>query len=96
MTHKNTWKQSERDVAAFFHTQRTSLSGGNSKITRSDTMHETLFIEVKYRAKHSAVQLWDKTRELAELEGKTPIVALKEKGRKGFWLLIHSDDFCKV
>jgi hypothetical protein len=49
--HKGTWKNFERVVAALFGTKRTSLSGGNSKITRSDTMHPYLFIECKTRNK---------------------------------------------
>lgn len=91
-----TWKKTERRVAAYWHTERVALSGGNSKITRSDTMHKRLFVETKYRKKHSAVTLWDKTRALAKLESKTPVVALVEKGRPGFWVLVHSDDLVEV
>ena len=43
MTARRTWKQRESDVAAFFNGERTPLSGGNSKITRSDVIHEDLF-----------------------------------------------------
>jgi hypothetical protein len=75
-----------------FGTQRTSLSGGNSKITRSDTMHTQLFIEVKMRVKHTAVTLWDDTKALADKEKKIPVVCLSEKNRPGFWVLCHVDD----
>ena len=91
------WKQRERDVSEFFHGKgRTPLSGGNSKITRADVIHDKLFIEVKTRSKHTAITLWDKTKVLAKKESKTPVVCLCEKNRPGFWILIHSDDLLKL
>ena len=90
---KSNWKGRERQIAKFFGTRRTPLSGGNSGHTRSDTLHEHLFIEQKQRKKHSAVTLWDETKEMADKENKIPIVTLSEKGRPGFWLLIKSTDF---
>ena len=91
---RNTWKAGERRVAKFFNTLRTSLSGGNSKITRSDTMHPDLFIEVKHNAKRSAVRtLYDETAKLAKKEKKIPVLALLEMNRPGFLLVVHSHDF---
>lgn len=91
-----TWKQAERRIAAYFGTERTPLSGGNGKQTRSDTLHETLFIEAKHRKKHSAVSLWDDTKKLALKEKKTPVVCLCEKGRPGFWIVVWSEDLAKL
>ena len=98
MTHRGTWKRAERSVAAFFGTLRKPGSGswGRKDETSSDTKHARLYIEVKYRAKHSAVALWDDTKTKARLEKKVPVVALVEKGRPGFWLLIHQDDLRSV
>lgn len=96
MTARNTWKSRERQVAEFFGTKRTPLSGGSSGHTRSDTLHGELFIEQKLRSKHSVVTLWDETKRLASKEGKIPVVTLAEKGRPGFWVLIHSSDFERV
>lgn len=90
------WKQRERQVASYFGGERTALSGGNGKITRADVIHDDLFIEVKLRQKHSAVTLWDDTKQLADKENKTPVIALCEKGRKGFWIMVHSDDLSKL
>ena len=90
------WKAFERRVAAYFATQRNALSGGNSKLTRSDSLHPVLFIECKQRQRHSAVALWDATRELADREAKIPVVALSEKHRPGFWLVLHSDDLARL
>lgn len=87
-----TWKAFERRVARFFGTERNALSGGNSKVTRSDSLHPSLFIEAKQRKRFAAVRLWDATKRLADRERKTPVVCLSEKGRPGFWILIHSDD----
>jgi hypothetical protein len=90
------WKRIERKVASFFGTERTPLSGGNSKITRSDSLHPDLFVEVKARSAHSAVTLWRGTKKLADKEGKIPVVALAERNKKGFWIMMHSDDLIKV
>jgi hypothetical protein len=30
---------------------------------------------------------------LADKEKKTPVIALCEKNRPGFWIMVHSDDF---
>lgn len=98
--HKNTWKQGERRVCRYFGMERVPLSGGNSGHTRADCYDPAgdtrLFIEVKHRKKHSAVTLWDDTKKLADQENKTPVIALIEKGRPGFWILVHSDDLCKL
>ena len=90
------WKQRERDVAEFFDATRTPLSGGNSKTTRADVIHDELFVECKLRKKHSAVKLWDDTAKLAKDEGKTPVIALCEKKRPGFWVMVHSNDLDKL
>ena len=90
------WKKRERDVAGYFNGQRTPLSGGNGKITRADVIHESLFIECKLRAKHTVVTLWDQTAKLAKFEGKTPVIALCEKNRPGFWVMVHSSDLDKL
>ena len=96
MTARRTWKQRESNVANFFHGIRTPLSGGNSKITRSDVIHDELFIECKLKKKHAVISLWDETKKLAEKEGKTPVVALCEKERPGFWVMVHSSDLYKL
>ena len=90
------WKKRERDVAGFFDGQRTALSGGNGKITRADVMHDKLFIECKLRAKHTVISLWDDTAKLAKEEEKTPVIALCEKNRPGFWVMVHSSDLYKL
>jgi hypothetical protein len=93
-THRDTWKAAERRVAAMFGTLRQRLSGssGRDDETAADTKHPVLFIEVKYREKHAVRTLFDKTRKLARREGKTPLVALVDKGRPGFLLCLHIDD----
>ena len=97
MTHKSTWKQGERRVCRYFGLERVPLSGGNSGHTRADCYDPVdndkndLFIEVKLRKKHSVITLWDQTNELAKKEGKKPVVCLQEKGRPGFWIMVHSD-----
>lgn len=91
-----TWKQAERRVAEFFHGERTPLSGGNSRLTRGDIIHPTLYVEVKYRKSHAVLNLWRETKEKADKENKTPVVCLAEKGKKGFFILVNSNDFLKL
>jgi hypothetical protein len=86
-THRSTWKQFERRVARFFGSTRTPLSGGNGKVTRSDSLHPALFIEAKLRVKSPVHRLFAETAALAVKEGKTPILALQEKHHPG-WLLV--------
>ena len=90
------WKNRERLVARFFGGVRNALSGINSKVTHSDVVHDRLFIECKLRAKHSVISLWDDTAKLAKEEGKTPVIALCEKNRPGFWIMVHSSDLNKL
>ena len=78
------WKQRERNVAKFFGGVRTPLSGGNGKITRADVIHESLFIECKLRAKHTAITLWDETKEIADTEKKHQLLHYVKKTVKDF------------
>ena len=95
-THKSTWKKFETAVAKVFGSERTPLSGGNSKITRSDSLHGEIFIECKYRAKSPTFDLWTSTKERADKEDKIPLVAIKKKGGKGFLFVISPDDLDKL
>ena len=74
----------------------SSDDGNRGKITRADVMHDKLFIECKLRAKHTVVSLWDDTAKLAKEEEKTPVIALCEKNRPGFWVMVHSSDLNKL
>ena len=42
------------------------------------------------------VTLWDNTAKLAKIEGKIPVIALCEKNRPGFWVMVHSTDLEKI
>ena len=86
-------KNRERLVAKFVGGMRKAISGINSKVTHADVIHDNLFIECKLRAKHTAIKLWDDTKSFADKENKTPVIALCEKNRPGFWIMVHSDDF---
>lgn len=91
-----TWKNIERKIARFFGSDRTPLSGSNSKHSQSDSLHPILYIETKYRVAHSAITLWRDTAEKAKAEEKIPVVALAEKNKQGFWVLVHSSDLTAV
>ena len=97
-TKSRTWKKAEGRVAALFGARRQPLSGssGRDDTTRSDTTHPRLFVEVKYRERHAVRTWFDAIKDLARREGKTPVLALIDKGRPGFLLCNHSDDLSIV
>lgn len=77
------WKALERRIAHDLGVERTPLSGGSSRITRSDTLHPELYVEIKLRAKHSIFTLFKQVRVDARKEGKRPIAVLHEKYHPG-------------
>ena len=72
--HRSTWKKGEAKIAEMFGTIRTPLSGGNSRHTRSDTLHLDLFIEVKHSKKYPKEVLVTKTFKEAKSEAKIPLL----------------------
>lgn len=96
MTVKSTWKRREREIAKRFNTERTPLSGINSKHTHSDTLSPNIFIELKYRDKFAVFKWYDKAAKYAKEEGKTPILALNQKYDSRTLVLIDINDMAEV
>lgn len=96
MANVSRWKDFEREVANDFGTERTPLSGGNSKHTRADTLHSMLFIECKKRKNHALHKLFNETAKLAKREGKLPVVATRETGKRGYLLTMRPEDLEEV
>lgn len=78
-------KAVESQVAKFFGTTRTPLSGSNSRHTSSDTLHNVLYIEVKQgkQIPKFFTDIWSEAKTNAKKEGKIPLVALKPRGFTG-------------
>lgn len=96
-TSKSCWKTFERIVANYFGTRRVPLSGSNSGHgTNSDSLHPKLYIECKVRNKIALWQLFVDTEKKAKVESKVPIVAVKQKGEKGYLLVMRPEDLEKV
>lgn len=96
-TSKTAWKGFERVVARFFGTERVPLSGSNSRHnTNSDSLHDKLYIECKFRNKFALWSLFKDTESKAKFEKKIPVVALKQKGEKGYLLLVRPEDIIKI
>ena len=89
------WKQTERRIAKLFNTRRTPLSGSNSLHTESDTLHESLFIEIKQRKKIPFLRIFMETIEKAKKENKTPMVIMHETNSRTDIVMIALDDFLK-
>lgn len=96
-TSKSCWKSFERDVAKYFGTKRVPLSGSNSgHNTNSDSLHPSIYIECKVRSKISLWQLFIDTESKSKVEKKIPVVAIKQKGGKGYLLIIRPEDLDKI
>lgn len=97
-TARGTWKQSERRVAKKLGARRQPLSGssGRNDITTSDTTHERLYVEVKYRERHAVRSLFETVKPKAVKEGKIPVIALVDKHKHGFLLCVYVDDLQEV
>ena len=96
-TSKSAWKSFERTVSSFFGTRRVPLSGINSGHgTNSDSLHDKLYIECKLRGKFSLWQLFDDTEKKAKHENKIPIVAIKQKGGRGYLVIVRPEDLDEV
>ena len=89
------WKKLEQKVARLRGTERTPLSGGNSKQTRSDTLDDTFFIECKLRKDPAVWNLYEQVEALAKKENKLPVLVIKKKGKHGE-LFIVNDRYLKA
>jgi len=91
MTEKR-WKRDERNIARDFGTERVLQKGRDVP----DFETEAVVGEVKSR---KALPRWLKDavaqarRYALPFNGKLPVVCLKEKGMRGYFVVIHSDDF---
>ena len=98
------WKKLEQKVARMRETERTPLSGGNSRQTRSDTLDNTFFIECKLRKDPAVWNLYEQVEELAKKENKIPVLVIKKKGKHGdfvfflceFFNLFVQVPYCRV
>jgi len=92
MTSRATWKARERILAHLFGTERTPLSGGASRHTRSDSLHPRLYLEAKLRSQMAIFREFAGVAEKARKEGKIPVLGLAHKGHRGFLIVCRDDD----
>jgi hypothetical protein len=94
MTARRTWHRSESGAADMLGARRQVCSGSSRRddVTCSDWTYERPFIESTLRSKHTVLTLRDNVRRQAAKEGKIPVLALHDKHRPRFVLVIHSDD----
>ena len=87
------WKETEREVATAFGTKRAPVC---NNLTHSDTFSTELYIETKKRKRFWIWGLFEETKKKALKEKKVPVVAIKQKGKKGFLILIRPEDIKEV
>ncbi len=96
MTTKRTWKKLEQKIANSFGGVRNPLSGGASRHTRGDIIHNKFYIECKLRKKLSLWTWFRRVEENAKVEAKLPLLVLKAKGRQGELLVIRVSDISRL
>lgn len=93
MANVSNWKGSEREVAKVFGSTRAPVS---NNVTHADIFHDSCYIEVKKRKRFYIWELFEDTKIKAIKEHKIPVVAIKEKGKKGFLLIVSPDNIKEV
>ncbi len=96
---KEPWKNLELKIAKLFNTSRTPLSGGNSRHTRSDTLHPDLFISCKYSQSCALQTLYVEENTKAVQEDKIPVLALQRaRSNNALIAISHFDliEFCTI
>lgn len=87
------WKKFEQAVARFFGCKRT---GPMQAKDANDINHHCLHVQCKHSQRHAIVSVWDAAKRVADKDSKIPVVAVKQKGRHGWWLLVKADDLTAV
>ena len=82
------WKRAERKGAAAIGGKRNPLSGGSSRHTRSDVIHPTIYLEMKYRKRFSVVSQIRREEEKAKKEGKVAVLGFQQRGLHTRYYLI--------
>ena len=93
MTSRDTWKKFERKVAKKLGGVRTPLSGSHSRHTSGDVIHDRFYVECKYRSRFAVASIFDEVKKKAKMEGKIPILVLKQRNRRGELVVLDLDDF---
>lgn len=86
------WKSVERRIAKRLGTNRTPLSGENSRHTGSDTLHPNLFVEVKSWEDPSLHDEFMDLRRKARYRDKKAMILLEENAEDPMFLLITDFD----
>jgi len=103
------WKNIERRIARKFGVERTPLSGGSSRHTSSDTLHNDYYIEIKCsgvinistktgkKTKTKSIRIQkevlDKMITNASKENKIPFLIFHFKSEKKDWVILQLDHF---
>jgi hypothetical protein len=87
------WKKFERTVARFFGCERT---GPMQEKDANDINHDCLHVQCKHSKKIAIVNVWDAAKAVADKEGKIPCVAIKQKGRHGWWIMVRAEDLTAI
>ena len=101
-THKNTWKQLERDICKEFGGKRTPLSGNRSgHNTSSDCIalnpkFSNFYIEIKLRASYLHHRFFDEIKKKAKDENKVPLFITREKNKKQKLIILRMEDFLEL
>lgn len=92
MTHKQTWKNLEKETARKLNGQRVGVTGQSNE----DVNHDRFAIECKYRASLSFKKWYDQAKGYAKGTNKIPLLVCKEKNQQGSFVILSLDDFVEI
>lgn len=103
MTSKSAWKGMERKVAGDLHGKRAMCSGNmaldKSDVEGAEINGHPLAVSCKYREELrglSVIAWFTEARDNAKKTQRTPLLVIKEKGKRGELVVLSMEDFKKL
>jgi len=91
--HRRTWQKFEQKMGEWFGGSR---SGPMQAKNANDIKHDFIHCQCKAAKRHAILTVWREASEEAKKDGKIPVVAIREKGKRGDFLLIKKEDLVAV
>jgi len=90
------WKDAERQVAKKLHAQRNPLSGRMGGHTSGDTIHDSLYVEVKQKKRFAVLLIMKDTEKKALKERKIPVLVIHQSKAKRRYYIIQEELFLQL
>lgn len=94
--HSDAWKRHETKTARILGGRRVPGSGAYNYHTTGDVEHASLYIECKYRKEMAVFSMFRRAAQNAKVEGKLPVLVLKEANHQGALVVITLELFAQI